>query len=160
MAGELQPRRATTSAHGGVLIRSAAELPPQVVDAFVREMARRMSRTPEARACIGLSFTFISCDVDLPAARYEVDSDGVVHVHRGRQLPATFTFAADAQTFDNVLRGRTSAMAALLRRNIRLQGSWRRVTSLLRLMPAVYVAYAQAREQMVARYGERYDFAF
>jgi hypothetical protein len=143
-----------------VLVRSAAELPPQVIDAFIREMARRMSGTPEARACAGLSFTFISCDVDVPPARYDVGRDGVVRVRRGDELPATFTFAADAQTFDDVLRGRSSAMVALLRRHIRLNGSLRRVSALLRMMPAVYLAYAQARERMVARYDGRYDFAF
>lgn len=160
MAVAMQPGRLGASAHGAVLIRSAAELPPEVIDAFVREMARRMSRTSEARACAGLSFTFISSDVDVPPARYDVDSDGVVRVRRGGELPATFTFAADAQTFDNVLRGRSSAMVALLRRHIRLHGSFRRVSALLRMMPAVYDAYAQARERMVERYGELYDFAF
>lgn len=153
-------RRHGACAHGVVLIHSAAELPPQVSDAFIREMARLMSRTPEARACAGLSFAFIARDVDVPAARYEVESDGLVRVRRGRELPATFTFAADAQTFDNVLRGRSNAMVALLRRHIRLDGSFRHVSALLRMMPAVYAAYAQARERMVARYGERYDFAF
>ena len=160
MAGAMRPGSNGSSAHGAVLIQSAAELPAQVTDAFIREMARLMSHTPEARACAGLSFTFISCDVDMPPARYDVDADGVVRVRRGRELPATFTFAADAQTFDDVLRGRSSAMVALLRRHIRLDGSFRRVSALLRMMPAVYAAYAQARERMVARYGELYDFAF
>lgn len=160
MAAAIRRGSHVACAHRAVLIQSAAELPPQVSDAFIREMARLMSHTPEARACAGLSFAFIASDLDAPPARYAVDTDGFVRVRRGRALPATFTFAADAQTFDNVLRGRSSAMVALLRRHVRLEGSFRHVSALLRMMPAVYAAYAQARERMVARYGELYDFAF
>ncbi|MGH7686821.1 MAG: hypothetical protein ACREN2_08400 [Candidatus Dormibacteria bacterium] len=142
------------------VIRSAAEVPPPLVDAFIAEMARRMSGTPEARACVGLSFTFISRDVDVLPARYEVRRNGTVAVRRGESLPATFTLVSDAGTFDGVLRGRESALVALLRRHIRLDGSFRRLRCLLRMMPAVQDAYAATREGMAVRHRARYDFAF
>lgn len=143
-----------------IVIRSAAELPPPVIDAFITEMATHMSRTPEARSCVGLSFTFISSDVDVPPARYEVGRGGVIHVRRGDRIASTFTFAADADTFDSVLRGSSSAIAALLRRDMRASGSLRRISSLLRMMPALHLAYAQSRERLDARYRSRYRFAF
>ncbi|HEX6537935.1 MAG TPA: hypothetical protein VF155_01985 [Candidatus Dormibacteraeota bacterium] len=142
------------------VIRSAADVPPPLVDAFIRDMARRMSGTPEARACVGLSFTFISSDVAVRPARYEVGRDGVIAVRRGDRLPATFTFVSDANTFDSVLRGRESALLALLRRHIRLDGSFHRIRCLLRMMPAVQDAYAATRDGMCVRYRTTYDFAF
>lgn len=142
------------------VIRSAAQVPPPLVDAFIGEMARRMSGTPEARACVGLSFTFVSRDVDVLPARYEIRRGGVVGVCRGESLPATFTFVSEADIFDGVLRGRESALLALVRRHIRLDGSFGRIRGLLRMMPAVQHAYTETRDSMTRRYRGNYDFAF
>lgn len=162
-SGVLAPAPAAAESRRAVrrrVIRSAAEVPPVLIDGFITEMACRLSRTPEARACIGLSFAFVSYDVDVMPAVYEVRTGGVVALRRGASLPATFTFVSDANTFDSVLRGRSSAAVALLRRHIHLDGSLTRLHQLLRMLPAVQQAYAATREQMIEQYGGRYEFAF
>ena len=143
-----------------VVIRNAADVPQVVVDAFTDDIARRLSGTPEARACVGLSFTFISRDARVLPVRYEVGPGGVVRARSGEHLPATFTFVADATTFDSVLRGRQSVLLALLQRHIRLDGSFLRVRALLAMMPAVQDAYAATRARMCILYRSRYSFAF
>lgn len=142
------------------VIRSAAEVPPALIDGFIGEMAARLSRTPEARECVGLSFAFVSYDVDVMRAVYEVRRGGVVALRRGASLPATFTFVSDAGTFDGVLRGQRSAVVALLRRHVHLDGSLTRLRQLLRMLPAVQQAYLATREHMIEQYRRRYEFAF
>lgn len=142
------------------VLHRAAEVPPAVIDVFLVEMAERLSRTPEARACVGLSFAFITSDVAVRPARYEVRSGGIVAVSRAAGRPATFTFLADAETFDNVLRGRRSALLALLQRHIRCDGSFSRIRALLCMLPALQQAYAATRSQVIARNRQRYVFAF
>lgn len=142
------------------VIHCAAEVPPALIEGFICEMATRLSRTPEARACVGLSFAFVSCDVAVAPALYEVRSGGVVAVRRGTGRPATFTFVSDANTFDSVLRGRSSALVALLRRRVHLEGSLSRLRQLLRLLPAVQQAYGATREHMIEQHGRRFEFAF
>lgn len=143
-----------------IVIHSAAEVPVPLIDDFIDEMAAHLSRTREARACSGLTFTFISSDVAVAPARYEVSRSGVVRVQRGTSLPSTFTFLADAETFDSVLRGRRSVLLALLQRRIRLEGSFSRLRTLLRLMPAVQAAYVASRAHMTLQHSGRYEFAF
>jgi hypothetical protein len=154
-----RPQRRSRCVSSRRVIHRAAEVPPPIIDEFLGDMAVRMSRTPEARACIGLSFTFVSRDVDVMPARYEVRRGGVVAVQRGGERPSTFTFVSDADTFDSVLRGRTSALVALVARRIHLDGSFSRVRALLRMLPAVQNAYEATREDMIAQY-RQYEFAF
>jgi hypothetical protein len=154
-------RRASTApSRRRPVIRSASEVPAPLIDAFIGEMAVRLSRTSEARACAGLSFAFVSYDVDVMPARYEVRRDGVVSVRRGASLPATFTFISSADTFDSILRGKRSALLALLQRHVHLDGSLTRLRQILRMMPAVQEAYEATREHMIEEHGCRYDFAF
>jgi hypothetical protein len=145
---------------GRRVLRSAAEMPSPLIDFCITEMAQRLSRTPEARACAGLSFTFISRDVAVAPARYQVCSDGAVEVCRGKSLAATFTFLADADTFDSVLRGRESALLAILQRRVHMEGSLTRFRSLLRMLPAVQEAYCATRLHMIEQHARRYVFAF
>lgn len=142
------------------VLRSAAEVPPPVIDVFLTEMAERLSHTPEARACVGLSFTFVTSDVPVSPARYEVRRGGAIAMRRDARVPSTFTFLSDAETFDNVLRGRQSALVALLQRHIRFDGSFIRIRALLRMLPALQEAYGATRMQMIARNRQRYVFAF
>ncbi|HEX6537844.1 MAG TPA: hypothetical protein VF155_01520 [Candidatus Dormibacteraeota bacterium] len=153
------PRCAQRAARPRVL-HSAAEVPVPLLEDFIADMAVRLSRTPEARSCVGLSFTFVTSDVDMPPARYEVSEGGLVAVRHSGSVPSTFTLVSKAETFDGVLRGTQSATAALLRRSIRVDGSLSRILALLRMLPALQQAYAATREQMVARYSGRYRFAF
>lgn len=160
-------RAGATAKRGGMaarcrprVLRSAADVPPPLIDVFLAEMARRLSHTPEARACVGLSLAFVTSDVAVRPARYEVRSGGVVAMGRDIGLPSTFTFQSDAETFDNVLRGRQSALVALLRRHIRFDGSFTRVRTLLCMLPALQCAYAATRSQVIARNRQRYVFAF
>lgn len=154
-----RPRVLQNTAQPRVL-HSAAEVPVPLLEDFIAEMAARLSRTPEARSCVGLSFTFITSDVAMPPARYEVGQGGLVAVRRSGSVPSTFTLVSKAETFDGVLRGRQSATAALLRHSIRVDGSLSRILALLRMLPALQQAYAATREQMMVRYSRRYSFAF
>lgn len=142
------------------ILRRAVEVPEALVDEMLLDMAKRMTATPEARRCDGLSFTFAVSDRSIPTSRYSVGARGRVSLTRGDDRVSTFTFTGETDTFDAVLRGMESAIAALIRRRIRLHGSFSHVRSLLRMMPAVTRAYNDARAALIERHQERYDFRF
>jgi hypothetical protein len=143
-----------------VILASALEMPVELVDEVIEEMAERMSGSEEARRCDGLSFTFTVSDHPVAPARYAVGRAGRVRLTRDDPTPASFHFTGPAATFDSVLRGQSNALAALLRRRIHLSGSLSHVRQLLRLMPTVHRAYEEARQGMMERHSERYDFRF
>lgn len=143
-----------------VVVVAATDLPTELVDEVIEEMAARMSGSAEARSCVGLSFAFSVVDHPVAQARYAVGGQGRVRLTRDDATPATFHFSGPAQTFDLVLSGRQSAVGALLRRSIRLQGSLTHVRQLMRMMPSVHRAYNQARVGLVERHSARYDFRF
>lgn len=140
------------------MVVTATDLPVELVDEVIEEMAVRMSGSAEARTCVGLSFAFSVVDHPVAQARYAVDGNGRVRLTRDDATPATFHFTGPAQTFDLVLTGQQSALAALLRRSIRLQGSLTQVRQLMRMMPSVHRAYNQARVGLVERHAARFDF--
>jgi putative sterol carrier protein len=142
------------------VLRSAAEVPVALVEEIVDDMAARMSGTPEARACVGLSFTYVLEGRRLPRYRYEIGADGAVSLTRDDASASTFTFSGDSDTFDSVLRGQSNALKALLTGHVRLHGSLWHVRGLLRMMPAVERAYSLSRDAMVRRHEDRYDFRF
>jgi hypothetical protein len=142
------------------VVASASDMPAALVDEVIEEMAERMSGSTEARSCAGLSFTFSVVDLAVAPAHYSVGAAGRVRLTRDDATPSTFHFTGPAQAFDVVLSGRQSALAALLRRSIRLQGSLTHVRQLLRMMPSVHRAYNQARADLVARHSAGYDFRF
>ena len=142
------------------VLRRAAEVPSALVDEMVEDMAVRMDRSPEARRCTGLSFSFAVTDRRLATARYEVGTAGEVSLTRDDPSPSTFSFAAETDVFDAVLRGHQSALGALLRGRIRLHGSFSHVRAILRMMPAVTRSYVAARTALIERYNRRYDFRF
>jgi putative sterol carrier protein len=142
------------------VLRRAAEVPASLIDEVVEDMAVRMDRSPEARQCAGLSFSFAVTDRRLAAARYEIGGTGRVTVTRDDPSPSTFRFAAESDIFDAVLRGHENALGALLRRRIRLHGSFSHLRSLLRMMPSVTRSYVAARQALIERYAGRYEFRF
>lgn len=161
--GRVQPERCEPARRAGSrrrVLRSAAEMPVPLIDACISEMADRLSRTPEAHACVGLSLAFVSSDVAVAPARYEVHEDGTVDVRRGCSLPSTFTFIAGANTFDSILRGQQSALLALLQGHVHMDGSLTRFRTLLRMLPAVQHAYCATRNHMIEQHARRYEFAF
>ena len=142
------------------VLHSAADVPTALVEEIVDDMAVRMSRTPEARACIGLSFTYVLEGRRLPRYRYVIGAEGAVALSRDDPSASTFTFSSDSDTFDAVLRGQSNALKALLTGRVRLHGSLWHVRQLLRMMPAVERAYSLSREAMLRRHEDRYDFRF
>jgi hypothetical protein len=143
-----------------VTLRSAVEMPAELIDEVIVDMAVRMSGSAEARSCDGLSFTFTVSDHTVAPARYAVGRSGRVRLTRGDPEPASFHFIGPAEAFDTVLRGQQNVFAALLRRRIQMQGSLSHVRSLLRMMPSVHRAYEDARQGLMERHAERYDFRF
>lgn len=123
-------------------------------------MAERMTGTEEARKCEGLSFSYRVIDRRVALARYEVKPRGRIVLTRNDSSPATFSFSGGADAFDQVLRGQGHAFTALMTRRIQLHGSLFHIRGLLRMMPAVNRAYSDAREAMIQRHAERYDFRF
>jgi len=150
--GQRAPRR--------VVLYSAAEIPAELVDEVIEEMAARMTGSEEARRCDGLSFTFSVTDHPVLPARYAVGRGGRVRLTRDDPTPASFHFKGPADVFDSVLRGNQSALAALLRRRIELSGSLGQVRQLLRMMPSVHRAYEDARQGLIERHAQRFDFRF
>jgi len=57
--GQRAPRR--------IVLSSATDLPVELVDEVIEEMATRMSGSDEARRCDGLSFTFTVVDHSVAA---------------------------------------------------------------------------------------------
>lgn len=141
------------------MLRSAADVPVALLDEVIEDMARRMNGTEEARRCDGLSFTFVVADRRLAPAHYAVGTRGHVTVVRSA-LPATFTITGDSHVYDAVLRGHRSAVMAIVRGHVHLHGSLSHILSLLRMMPAVERAYRDAREALIRRHADRYEFAF
>lgn len=142
------------------VIRSATEMPPELIDEVIEAMAERMTGSVEARTCAGLSFTFAVSDLDLLPARYAIARGGRVRLTRDDPSEASFTFTGPADVFDSVLLGRQNALAALLRRRIHLQGSLSHFRQLMRMMPSVHRAYAESRQDLMDRHAEVYDFRF
>lgn len=142
------------------MLRDASQVPPAMVDEIIVDMAARMSGSAEARSCEGLSFTFEIDDVRVRPARYSIGARGVVRLSRGAGVSATFRFTGPAASFDGILRGHSSALAAILGRRIRLHGSLLQLRRILRMLPAVHRAYNQARDALIDRHGDRYDFRF
>jgi len=143
-----------------IVLSSATDLPVELIDEVIEEMAERMSGSSEARRCDDLSFTFTVSDHTVAPARYAVGRGGRVRLTRDDPTPASFHFTGPADVFDTVLRGHQSALTALLRRRIQLSGSLGHVRQLLRMMPSVHRAYEAARQGMVDRHADRYDFRF
>ena len=140
---------------------SATEIPADMVDEVIEEMAERLDGSPEARSCDGLSFAFTILDHSVLPARYAVTRRGRVVLTRDDPSPASFHFAGPADAFDTVLRGRQSPLGAVLRRRIHLRsGSLSHFRQLLRMMPAVNRAYEDSRTGLIERYAELYDFRF
>jgi hypothetical protein len=150
----------TPRASRRIILASATELPVELIDEVIEEMAVRMSGSAEARNCDGLSFTFTVSDHSVAPARYAVGRGGRVGLTRADPAPASFHFSGPADVFDTVLRGRQNALAALLRRRIHLSGSLSHVRQLLRMMPSVHRAYEDARQGMIDRHTDRYEFRF
>jgi hypothetical protein len=142
------------------ILRSAAEVPSALIDEIAEDMAARMDGSDEARQCGGLSFSYVVSDRRLPIYRYSVAEDGGVSLARHDSQPSTFAFHGDADSFDAVLRGLSNPLRALVTGRVRLHGSLFHIRGLLRMMPAVERAYTQAREDMIRRHQERYDFRF
>ena len=142
------------------VLRRAGEVPVALVDEIIEQMASAMSGTDEARHCEGLSFAFQIGDRAVPRFRYAVARGGRVTLARGSREDSTFTFTAAADTFDDILRGRSNALRALLSGRVRLHGSLWHIRGLLRMMPAVERAYVASREEMMDRHADRYDFRF
>jgi putative sterol carrier protein len=147
------------SASPRVLTR-AADVPGELVDEVVADMAERMDRSDAAQHCGGLSFAFVFTDRRLPEYRYAVGDDGEVTLTRDDATAATFTFSGASDTFDAVLRGHSNALKALLTGRVRLHGSMWHIRELLRMMPVVERAYGEARSAMIRRHRDRYDFRF
>jgi hypothetical protein len=142
------------------VLPSAAEVPASLVDEIIDDMAVRMSGSAEARRCQGLSFTFEISDIDIRPARYAVASRGAVRLTRSRTAASTFSFTGPADAFDGILRGRQSALSAILGRRVRLRGSLLHLRQILRMLPAVHRAYNDARDALIERYRDHYDFRF
>jgi putative sterol carrier protein len=142
------------------VLTSAAEVPVPLVDEVIVDMASRMEGTEESRRCAGLSFAFEILDLPLKPARYAVGEAGSIILTRSITDGATFIFRAHSEVFDEVLRGHASALGAILSRRIHMHGSLLHVRGLMRMMPAVNRAYADARDSLVDRHRHRYDFRF
>jgi putative sterol carrier protein len=142
------------------VLHGATDVPSALIGEIVDDMASRMDRSDEARQCAGLSFSYVVSDRRLPVYRYEVAEGGRVTLAHDDRRPSTFTFSGDAETFDAVLRGLANPLKALLTGRVRLHGSLWHIRSLLRMMPAVERAYTQAREDMIQRHQDSYDFRF
>ncbi|HET9052429.1 MAG TPA: hypothetical protein VFO60_12065 [Candidatus Dormibacteraeota bacterium] len=142
------------------VLRTAAEVPVALVEEIADDMAVRLSGTVEARSCAGLSFSYVVSDRRVPRYRYAVGEGGGVTLTRRDSAPSTFVFTATVGTFDDVLRGRASALVCLLTGRVHLTGSFLRIRSLLRLMPAVERAYVAARRSVIDRHADRYDVRF
>lgn len=140
------------------MIASPSQVPAALVDEVVVDMSVRMAGGPEARRCSGLSFAFEITDRPVRVARYAVGEDGAVSLTRVATEPATFHFKSDARTLDETLLGRSSAIGAIVARRIAMRGSMFRIRGILRMMPAVNRAYAEARQAMMQRHAGRYDF--
>jgi hypothetical protein len=145
---------------GRVTIRSAGDLPAVLIDEVIVEMADRMSGTPEARRCAGLSFTFIVTEHTVAPARYGVSRGGRVRLTRNGSAPASFHFKGPADIFDSVLRAHQSALWALLRGRIHMRGSLPHIRQLLRMMPSVERAYAESRRGLIERHASDYEIRF
>lgn len=142
------------------VLRSAAEVPIALVDEIIEDMAERMSGTDEARRCQGLSFRYRVTDRRIAAARYDVGAGGSISLSRDDKGSCTFTFTGESEAFDQILRGQANALAAVMTRRVHMHGSLWHIRGLLRMMPAVNRAYSDAREAMIARHADRYDFRF
>jgi putative sterol carrier protein len=142
------------------VLRSASQVPPGMVDEVVDDMATRMRGSAEARSCEGLSFVFEITDIEVQPARYAIGARGAVRLSRGAAGAATFHFTGPAEAFDGILRGQHSALAAILGRRIRLHGSLFHLRQILRMMPAVHRAYNEARDALIDRHADDYDFRF
>ena len=141
------------------MLRSAADVPAALVDELMAAMAQLMKGTEEAKRCEGLSFSFRLDDVAVRAARYTIGARGSVRLARDDGA-ATFSFHGPADGFDSVLLGRQSALSSILSRRIHMHGSLLHLRQILRMMPAVHRAYAQARADVQARHADRYEFRF
>ena len=141
-------------------MHSATDLPAELVDEVIAEMATRMSGSPEARSCVGLSFTFTVTDHSVRPAHYAIGRGGRVVLTRDDASEASFHFSGRAEVFDTVLRGHQNALAAVLRRRIHLSGSLSHLRQLLRMMPSVHRAYEDSRQALMERHASRYDFRF
>lgn len=142
------------------MLRSAAEVPIALVDEIVDRMAAAMSGSTEARSCGGMSFAYQITDRRMPLLRYAVARDGSVALTRNPDEDSTFTFSGAIDAFDDVLRGRSNALGALLSGKVKLKGSLWHVRGLLRMMPVVERAYLESRELMMDSHSDRYDFRF
>jgi len=142
------------------VIRSATEMPAELIDEVIVAMAERMTGSDEARSCAGLSFTFAVSDHDVLPARYAIGRGGRVRLTRDDNEEASFTFSGPADAFDSVLLGKQNALAALLRRRIQLHGSLSHFRQLMRMMPSVHRAYAESRQDLMDRHAAVYDFRF
>lgn len=140
------------------VIRSAAEMPAELIDEVIETMAARMTGSQEARSCAGLSFTFAVSDHSVLPARYAIARGGRVKLTRDDPAEASFTFTGPAEVFDSVLLGRQNALAALLRRRIQLHGSLGQFRQLMRMMPSVHRAYAESRQELIDRHATVYEF--
>jgi len=142
------------------VLRAAGDVPVEFIDEVVERMASSMSGGAEARRCDGLSFAFEIIDRPVARLRYGVADGGVVTLSRDSEEGSTFTFEGDAETLDDVLRGTRNALTAILGGGIRMHGSLWHIRGLLRMMPAVERAYVAAREEMIERHSDRFDFRF
>jgi hypothetical protein len=142
------------------ILQSAGEVPIALIDEVIDDMAARMAGTQEARKCEGLSFSYRVTDRRVSLARYDVQPRGRIVLTRNDSSPTTFSFSGAADAFDQVLRGQAHALTALMTRRIHLHGSLLHIRGLLRMMPAVHRAYSDAREAMIQRHADRYDFRF
>ena len=142
------------------ILQSAGEVPIALIDEVIDDMAARMAGTEEARKCEGLSFSYRVSDRRVALARYDVQPRGRIVLTRNDSSPTTFSFSGGAEAFDQVLRGQAHALTALMTRRIQLHGSLFHIRGLLRMMPAVHRAYSDAREAMIQRHADRYDFRF
>jgi len=143
-----------------IVVTAATDLPVQLLDEVIEEMAERMTGTAEARSCDGLSFAFSVTDHEVAPARYAVLRRGQVRLTRDDPTPASFHFTAPLEVFDVVLSGRQNPLTALVLRRIHLHGSLGQVRPLLRMMPSVHRAYGEARADLVERWSARYEFRF
>ena len=142
------------------VLRSASEVPAALVDEIIDDMAARMSGSPEARNCEGLSFSFEIEDLGVRPARYAVGGRGLVRLSRGGRAASTFSFTGPAEAFDRILRGQQNALTAILGRRIRLRGSLLHLRQITRMLPAVHRAYNDARDALIERNRDGYDFRF
>jgi hypothetical protein len=152
MALMTTPRRRTISA--------AEMVPRSLIDEMLEDMAVRLSGTAESKRCVGMSVAVALTDKSLPRARYEVRARGRVVLTRGGDAPSTFSFTASAGTADNVLRGISHPLPAILRGQVRFHGSLWHLRQLMHMFPALQRAYVEARAELIERVSDRYRFTF